>query len=226
MKENKKTSLAVWIVLPLLITVLCGAVIFLCSIRPYEKLETYVKMVFMDNNTVIPRGDGIEGLTIVKTDIDTDYSGETYAEGEAGYPEYGTQYAVLECEKADMFVPVYWGIVSELLELGGCNTPSSMPAGADGNTVISAHVNTFFHDLDKLEKGDKLTIYTAYGRFSYTVSEKIEFASDDKKYLKKSENNILTLYTCEKELLSEAENRIGVICTLDKKEFYKEAVNE
>ncbi|MBR1822976.1 MAG: class D sortase [Ruminococcus sp.] len=223
---KKKTSVVGWIALPILITVFCSAVICLCAIRPAEKVQTYLKVGFMDNNTVIPKSDGIEGLTIVKTDIDTEYSGKTYSEGEVPYPEYGTQYAVLECEKNGIFVPVYWGIGSELLELGGCNTPSSMPAGADGNTVISAHVNTFFHDLDELKKGDKLTVYTDYGRFTYSVRETIEFASGDKTYLRKSEDNILTLYTCEKELLGEAKKRIGVICDLEKKEFYKEAEHE
>ena len=226
MNENKKTPLAVWVILPLLVTIFCGGIMCLCAIRPAEKLQTYLKVAFMDSNVVMPKSDGIEGLNIVKTDIDTEYSGKTYSEGEAPYPEYGTQYAVLECEKNGMFVPIYWGIGSKLLELGACNTPSSMPAGADGNTVISAHVNTFFHDLDQLEIGDKLMVYTDYGRFTYSVREKIAFKSDDKRYLRKSEENILTLYTCEKELLSEAKNRIGVICTLDKKEFYKEAEHE
>ena len=180
----------------------------------------------MDNNNVVPQSDGIAGLNIVQTDIDTEYSGKTYDKGEVVYPEYGTQYAVIECEAVDIFVPVYWGNGSELLELGGCNTPSSVVAGGEGNTVISAHVNTFFADLNKIKVGDEVKLYTDYGRFTYVVSELIEFESTDKKYLKKGDKDILTLYTCEATLLAASDNRIGCRCELEKREFYNEPKEE
>ncbi len=211
------------IAMPFLITAFCGGVLFLLSLRPYEKAQTYLKVAFMDNNNVIPQSEGIAGLNIVQTDIDTDFAGETFEKGEVVYPEYGTQYAVVECESADIFAPVYWGGGSELLELGGCNTPSSVPAGGEGNTVISAHVNTFFAGLDKVKTGDKVTVYTDYGRFTYKVTELISFNASDKKYLKKGTRDILTLYTCERDLLAESDKRTGCICELEKREFYTEA---
>ena len=55
------------------------------------------------------------------------------------------------------------------------------------------------------------------------MAEFIEFQSTDKKYLKKGDKDILTLYTCEKDLLSSSNKRIGCICDLKKREFYKEA---
>lgn len=219
----EKKSILPQILMPFLITTLCGGILFLLSIRPYEKAQTYLKVGFMDNNNVIPQSEGIAGLTIVQTDIDTKFSGKTYQNGDIVYPEYGTQYAVVECDNADIFAPVYWGNGSELLEHGGCNTPSSVPAGGEGNTVISAHVNTFFAELDKVKIGDEVKVYTDYGRFTYKVSELIEFQSTDKKYLKKGNKDILTLYTCEKDLLSSSNKRIGCICELKKREFYKEA---
>ena len=218
-----KKPLLPQILMPFFITAFCGGILFLLSIKPYEKAQTYLKVGFMDNNNVIPQSEGIVGLNIVQTDIDTEFTGETLKNGEIVYPEFGTQYAVIECEQADIFVPVYWGRGSELLELGGCNTPSSVPAGGEGNTVISAHVNTFFADLDKVKVGDEVKVYTDYGRFTYNVSELIEFHTADKKYLKKGDKDILTLYTCEKDLLASSDKRIGCICDLKKREFYKEA---
>lgn len=223
---EKKLSVTLKLLLPVFIAVFCGSILFLASIRPYERIKAYLRVGFMDNNTVVPEKGGIAGLTIVQSDIDTEFDGEVYENGAISYPEYGTQYAVLTCEKGDMFVPVYWGGGTELLELGACNTPSSMAVGGEGNTVISAHVNTFFRDLNQLSEGDTVMVYTEYGRFTYTVTEKIEFQSTDKKYLKKTEEDVLTLYTCEQNLLAESNKRIGVRCSLDKKEFYEEVKAE
>lgn len=216
----EKKSLLPQILMPFLITALCGGILFLLAIKPYEKAQTYLKIGFMDNHNVIPLSEGVVGLNIVETDIDTAFSGTTYETGEIVYPEYGTQYAVVICEAADIFTPVYWGIGSDLLELGGCNTPSSAPAGAEGNTVISAHVNTFFADLNRIKIGDAVMVYTDYGRFTYEVTELIEFVSTDKSYLRKGEKAILTLYTCEDNLLVSSGKRIGCVCTLTKREFY------
>ena len=217
-----KRSILPQILMPVFITAFCGGILFLLSIRPYEKVKTYLRVGFMDDQSVIPQSNGIAGLTVVQTDIDTDFSGKTYDSGEIVYPEYGTQYAVIECEAAEIFAPVYWGGGAELLELGGCNTPSSVPAGGEGNTVISAHVNTFFADLKNVKEGDEVRVYTDYGRFTYRVSELIQFEAADKKYLKKSDRNILTLYTCENDLLTSSNKRIGCICELTKSEFYSE----
>ena len=222
----KKKSLLSLFLMPFLITALCGGLLLLLSIEPYERVKTYLRVAFMDNNNVVPQSDGIAGLNIVHTDIDTGYSGKTYEKGEVVYPEYGTQYAVIQCEAVDIFAPVYWGNGSELLELGGCNTPSSVVAGGEGNTVISAHVNTFFADLNKIKVGDEVKLYTDYGRFTYVVSELIEFESTDKKYLKKGDKDILTLYTCEDNLLAVSDKHIGCRCELKKREFYNEPKEE
>lgn len=218
--NEKQTPIAVKLLFPLLIAVFCGSIIFLLSIRPYEKVKTYLQVAFMDHNTVIPTSNGIAGLNIVQTDIDTEYSGDVAAAGEPVYPEYGTQYAVIECETVDIFAPVYWGGGADLLERGACNTPSSVIAGGEGNTVISAHVNTFFHELAQLKVGDPVMLYTDYGRFTYKVTEEIEFQSTNKAYLKNTDDNRLTLYTCEPNLLAESTKRVGVICSLEKSEFY------
>lgn len=221
-----KKSIFPQLIMPFLVTALCGGSLFLLSIKPYEKAKTYLRVGFMDNNNVVPQSEGIAGLNIVQTDIDTGFSGTTYDSGEIVYPEYGTQYAVIECSAVDIFAPVYWGIGSELLEQGACNTPSSVPAGGEGNTVVSAHVNTFFADLSRIKKGNTVVMYTDYGRFTYKVTENIKFDSKDKSRLKKGDKDILTLYTCESDLLASSDKRIGCVCQLEKREFYSEPKEE
>lgn len=225
-KNRKKIPAAVQVLMPFMITVFCGAFIILALIGPSEQLKTYYNVAFMDENKTIPQSSGIAGLNIVQTDIDTEYSGEVSSEGEVVLTEYGTQYAVLECRALQMFVPVYWGSGAELLENGACNSPSSALIGAEGNTVISAHVNTFFRNLSDIKKDDEVVIYTDYGRFTYKVRDLISFKSSDKSYIKMKDEDILTLYTCETDLLAESDKRIGAVCTLEKKEFYSAAKEE
>ena len=218
MKKNNMPLFA-QLLMPVMITILCGGIIFLFSIRPYEKIKTYLNIIFMDNSVSQPSEYGMSGLNIKEMDIDTEYTGELHNEGEIIYPEYATQYAIIECKSLDMYVPVYFGTGAELLEKGACNSPSSAVIGDKGNTVISAHVNTFFHNLSEINTGDIITLYTKYGKFTYSVSEIINFNSTDKSYLQMTEENILTVYTCQKDLFS-SYDRIGAIYTLDKQEFY------
>lgn len=222
-KERKRIPLAVQTIMPFMITALCGAVVAAVMIGPSEKIKTWYNVAFMDENRTIPQSSGIAGLNIVKTDIRTERKEETTSEGKPVLPEYGSQYAIMECKALNMYLPVYWGAGAELLEQGACNSPSSAIIGAEGNTVISAHVNTFFSNLKDIKEGDEVILYTDYGKFTYKVRELISFNSSDKSYIKMKEENVLTLYTCEMNLLAESDVRIGAVCTLDKKEFYKTA---
>lgn len=215
MSKNKKTennsqymSRAVQIVLPLLILILCIAIAIPVLIRPYEKISTFTKIAFMDNM----KNSSESGLEIIENQIDTEHSGETYTEGEVIIPAFGEQYAVLEIESIELSVPVYWGSSPELLELGAVQTTSSTAAGSGGNVVIDAHVNTFFNELDRASVGDIVTLYTQYGKFTYEVSELIEFKADNKKYVLPAKEEKLTLYTCEMQVFGSSEKRIGVVC--------------
>lgn len=228
MKHVKNSAgrmpLAVRICIPLLLTLLCGGILLLCAIRPYELAKTYLRIGFMDSTGTSSDG-GTAGLHITETDIDTDYTGKTAAEGEALIPTYGSQCAILEAKSIDLYVPVYWGSGSELLDKGACQTPASAALGGSGNSVISAHVNTFFHELNQLKEGDIVTAYTTYGKFTYTVTQKIAFAENDESYLKTTEDDRLTLYTCEIQLLGASAQRVGVVCKLTDSAFYETQTN-
>ena len=116
-KTNSTISLPVWaqLLLPVLVTVLCAGIVLLCSIRPYEQAKTYLKVAFMAGSTSAA-GEGTNGLNIVQTDIDTDYTGKTDSEGTPVAVAYGSQCAVLEAKSIGLYVPVYYGGGSELLE--------------------------------------------------------------------------------------------------------------
>ncbi len=223
MSKNKtynapSISRAVQFILPIFIFIFCTGIALLVLIRPYEKFSTLLNIAFMDDMGSTPQA----GLQIVENDIDTEYSGDTFTEGEVVIPSFGEQFAVIEIESADIKVPVYWGSNAELLELGAVQTTSSAVPGSGGNAVIDAHVNTYFHDLNKAAVGDKVVLYTQYGRFTYEVSELIKFKSDDKKYVLPKEEEMLTLYTCELQVFGSSDIRIGAVCKPVEMLYYTE----
>ena len=77
-----------------------------------------------------------------------------------------------------------------------------------------------------VEKGDKVEISTKYGIFTYEVDELIEFKKTSKKYVVPKDEEILTLYTCKPDVLGGSDMRIGAVCKITDKKFYKEPKGE
>lgn len=220
MSEKKKnnSNLGLHIITPFIVAAICCGISVAALIKPYDKMKVYLNLAFMDDLGTDPSGSS--GLVITESEITDPPSGETYSTGEVVYPSFGEMYAIIKSDKLTTDVPVYWGSKSELLEKGACQANSSSVIGNEGNSVISAHVDTFFADLSNLEKGDTVTVNTNYGSFVYTVRELIEFSATDKKYVTQKTDNRLTLYTCKRDVLGNTDKRIGVICDLTESRFY------
>lgn len=201
------------ILTPVLILIFTAAIMVIAAAHPFAKFKGLLSVAF---------GAKDFGDVTVKSDtIDTDYNGKTYDSGKIKYPVFGENYAILKSKALGGEVPVYRGSSTELLEKGACQSTSSPVLGKDGNVVIDAHVDTFFSDLDKCKPGEKVVLYTTYGRFTYKVRENIKFLKSDTSYILPKNENILTLYTCKKELLGSSDVRTGVVCKLEKSEFYE-----
>ncbi|MCI1269018.1 MAG: class D sortase [Ruminococcus sp.] len=220
MADKKRSGVVIYILTPFLVLILCTAIIAVAAIKPYNKLSTYIGIAFMDNLKTIPSNGITAGLHIKDNNIDVDYSAPTTDSGSVVWPEFGEQFAVIRSDSLPSSIPVYWGSSSELFKRGACQSSSSTIPGENGNAVISAHVDTFFADIDKLKVGDKVVINTNYGYFTYEVSELIEFKKDNKKYIIPSDDSRLTLYTCKTDVLGATDMRKGVVCKLTDKKFY------
>ena len=221
-KEKRKGSALPYFVTPLLLLMMTGGLILLgWSLAPAHQIQKYLGIAFMDNLKTVSANDG---LNIIENDIKTDAvsEDESFSEGAVIYPVFGEQYAVLQADAIDLTVPVFYGSNAELLSRGACQSTQSAVIGETGNTVIDAHVNTFFADLSKLEPDDTVTLYTKYGQFTYRVTEKIEFNKTDKRYLGVTETEYLTLYTCSPQVIGSSDLRIGVRCEPVTKQFYQQ----
>ena len=229
MSNNKKKNslVLIHIATPFIILAMCMGILLIVSIKPSDKLKVYKNLVFMDELKLNPDDEAI-GLKIKDNTIIDDYKGTTSDKGEFIRPVFGEMYAIIKSDSFDLSVPVYWGSDIELFERGACQATGSVIVGDEGNTVISAHEDTFFSQLSELKKGDTLTVSTNYGEFTYTVRELISFKKDNNKYVNPSKDTRLTLYTCKKDVLGSSDERIGVICDLTEKKFYvtEEASNE
>ncbi len=90
--RKSRTGLIADICTPLLLLVLCGAITAVAAIKPYEKLQTYLNIAFMDN---FKNSDPQAGLLIKNNQINTEHQGQTYTEGKILVPAFGEQYATL-----------------------------------------------------------------------------------------------------------------------------------
>lgn len=228
MNDEKKTGRVILSVLtPVFIFAICAGISVIGAIKPYNKISSYLHLAFMDNLKTVPDTSGItSGLHIKENDIQTDYNSIFSDTGEVIRPTFGEQFAKISSDKFEIDIPVYWGSNSELFERGACQASNSVLCGEVGNAVISAHVNTYFSELDKLEKGDKIEVTTKYGIFTYEVDELIEFKKTNKKYVVPKDEEILTLYTCKPDVLGGSDMRIGAVCKITDKKFYAEPKGE
>lgn len=222
--QHQKTSPPVYLLTGIFLLILCIAVSIGSLVLPYEKAKTYLSILFMDQGMKITPSSGLDGLVIKENTIETvPQQQEFYQNGQIIRPAFGEQYAVLNCDDISLSVPVFWGSSAELLDRGACQSSSSVVLGEVGNVVIDAHVNTFFADLHLLQPGHQITLYTNYGIFTYEVSEQIQFLNTNKKYVLPTDDDRLTLYTCEAQVLGTSDNRTGVVCSLVSKQFYQPA---
>ena len=217
--ENNKKNTALHIITPFIVLLICFASLAVILIKPYDKIKMYLNLAFMDELKTAPQNKE-SGLVIKENEIVENYTGEVSESGSFIRPTFGERYATLVCDALETDVPVYWGSSPQLFERGACQSSGSVIAGDEGNTVISAHVNTFFADLDKIAEGDKITIKTNYGEFIYTVKEKITFDKSNNAYISATKDNRMTLYTCKSDLLGNSDERVGVICSLTEKKFF------
>lgn len=220
-QTKKRSSLPAYLLTPLLLLILTTGVLILCySLSPAHSLQKYLNIAFMDNLKTVDKN---AGLHIIENNIDTSgHDGETYETGKIVYPTFGEQYAVLSVPAIDLTVSVYYGVNAELLGRGACQSTQSAVIGDSGNTVIDAHVNTYFSDLSKLREGDEVILYTNYGNFTYSVERVIAFDKNDKRYLTGSDSRLLTMYTCQPQVIGSPDQRIGVQCVPVSTKFYEQ----
>jgi len=102
----------------------------------------------------------------------------------------------LSIPKINLAAVVVEGVGRKQLLLGPGHLKDTPKPGDDGNSVISAHRDTFFRHIYELNKGDDITVQRNGTSFVYKVTGKKVTTPSDMSVLKKTDDAQLTLITC------------------------------
>ena len=95
--------------------------------------------------------------------------------------------------------PIVQGDGWEQLKKGVGQHIGSANPGENGNVVLSAHNDIFgeiFRDLDRLQAGDEITLYTNQRAYTYMVSESQVVEPTQVEFLENTSQPTLTLISC------------------------------
>jgi sortase A len=107
---------------------------------------------------------------------------------------------IISIPKIELNVTLSEGIDASTLKYAvGHFTGTSMP-GNKGNFCVAGHrsyaYNEYFNRLDELGVGDKITVTTVTGEFTYEVYESKVVKPEETSVLNNTENPEITLVTC------------------------------
>ena len=132
--------------------------------------------------TTVPTGDGPEATPPTTTP-----------------PLEGDAIARLVIPKANVDKIIVEGVGVEDLKKAPGHYPGTPMPGEPGNSAIAGHRTTYgapFYDLSNLEIGDPIMVTTGLGEFRYEVIESLVVAPEATEVLNPTEDNRLTLTTC------------------------------
>ena len=79
------------------------------------------------------------------------------------YPTYGTNYATLKIESAEIELPIYYGADYTILKNGIAHDENSYFPGEGGSIILAGHnFKKFLGNLPKAEEGDIINFNTTY----------------------------------------------------------------
>jgi sortase A len=102
----------------------------------------------------------------------------------------------LSIPKIELDAVVVEGTTRKKLLLGPGHMEDTPAPGTEGNSVITAHRDTFFRHIVELSKGDELLVQRNGKTYTYEVQSKRVVKPEDVSVLKPSKDSRLTLITC------------------------------
>lgn len=122
-------------------------------------------------------------VPVYETTETDEETGETVADSyikitDIDYPDVGTQYGQLQCERIGLDCPAYWGDTDEILEYGAGQYLGSFLPGFGRVIVLAGHNLTWFASFQFIEAGDVIKFSTNYCNYEYTVT-KVEVLNEN-----------------------------------------------
>ncbi|MBP3272726.1 MAG: class D sortase [Ruminococcus sp.] len=222
--SNRVLRTFTFVLTPFLISVIICSILVIALAKPYGKIKPYFDMAFSagQGNTI---EENVASLNKYKDDdAPLQIKDIEMEDGEVHtmiYPYVGDLYAHINCKNAGMNdIPVYSGTLDDILARGAAWYNGSVYIGHVGNVVIAGHNHTDFYHLPQCEVGDEVTLETDYCKLTYIVREKVVFQDTDLTYVRPTEDDILTMYTCwNNGRLGMSDKRLAVICDCVSREW-------
>lgn len=115
-------------------------------------------------------------------------------------PTPGPQHATrIQIQDLGVDAPVVLGDGWEQLKKGVGQHVGSVNPGEDGNLILTAHNDVFgeiFRDLDKLEPGDEVQVYTSQKVYTYVVTGTQIVEPDEVSVMSQGKDAVITLISC------------------------------
>ncbi|WP_077276005.1 class D sortase [Vagococcus penaei] len=124
---------------------------------------------------------------------------KTISANDITYPSPGDEYGQVTIEKASIKAKLFFGDSPEELRKGVGQYTGSVLPGEVGTSLMGGHNTTDFSTMNLVDVGDKITIQTNYGTYTYKVTKHQIAKFDDKSAIAslfKKEGHKLILYTC------------------------------
>jgi sortase A len=197
-KNNKITTniykkLMAFIVMPLAFAFIGFLTLFCASSIPFGNISSYINILILDKPPTFSQGVS----NIFKPSVVTENS--TYVDiNTITFPTNDTIYGQLDIENISISCPLLFGDDDKALNKGAGQYAGSFFPGYGGPILIAGHNNTCFKNLKNAKIGDTVKITTSYGIYKYRIARTdVRMDADTSAYtLKKSDGEILQLYTC------------------------------
>ena len=102
----------------------------------------------------------------------------------------------LSIPRMGISVMVFHGVEEDTLGIGAGHVPGTPLPGAEGNSAIAAHRDTFFRTLEGIRSGDLIQFSTVRGIYNYVVNATETVAPEDTWVMESRGRQELTLITC------------------------------
>lgn len=205
---SKKAKIGIVLGVPLFLF-LSGVLLVTATNYSNLKLGYYLFSLAITDNTA---NDGAD-LEATVSPIATPGSN---ASADPVYPEFGDLFGTIKIDACKIEAPLINADTDEYLAKGVCHFTGSVYPGDGGNVVLFAKENTYLKGIGDVKKGDKVTLTTTFGNFSYTVSSTKIISAEDDSIIEPTDNDILTIYTSYPfNFIGDAPKRYVVLCTAD-----------
>jgi sortase A len=111
-------------------------------------------------------------------------------------PTEGQLFGRLEIPSIELSAMIAEGVGDDVLRRSVGHVPGTAIPGSIGNVGLSAHRDTFFRHLGKLQTGDLISVTTLDGVFRYEVESTSIVNPDESIVLRNIGRPTLTLVTC------------------------------